>query len=378
MRTNDVEVAIAGAGPAGAAAALVLARAGRRVVLVDRRIFPRDKVCGDLLGADAVATLVRLGVDEPVLHDALPLVGAVLHGPRGTRAGAAATQRPSRRSDARVLKRQLLDARMLACARDAGAEVVHALVLGVLRDAAGRVRGVRTSEGDIAAALTIGADGWGSVVARALGVAAPKPRYAAVTVRAYATETADLDRRMHFFINPPGEGYGWVFPLDERTANVGLGFIVGEPGEHALNRAFERFTGPFSPARALLGGSGFAPPATWPIPLGWRALRSAAPGALLAGDAASLASPLSGSGIHNALASGSGAARFALRTLGGDEGAWRAYARWLRATFAMRLRVERIVHDLTGTPGRIEPWLAAATLLPGAGPALSRALLALG
>jgi flavin-dependent dehydrogenase len=90
------------------------------------------------------------------------------------------------------------------------------------------------------------------------------------------------------------------------------------------------------------------------------------------------ARPLSGSGIHNALASGCGAARFALRALGGDEGAWRAYDAWLGARFAPRLRFERAAHALAGTPERVEPWLALANVLPGAGALLSRGLLALG
>ena len=374
----DVEVAVAGAGPAGTVAAYVLARAGRDVLLVDSRDFPRDKVCGDLLGADAVATLARLGLPAATLAGAVPLAGAVLHGPRGTSAGAFGAARPERPDDARVLPRRILDARLLASARDAGAGFRRGRVASVLRARDGRVIGLRTSTGDIRARVTIGAEGWGSPVARALGRGTPAPGYAAVTVRAYAEHVADLDRRMHFYINPADDGYAWIFPLSERRANIGLGFITGEGGAANVRAAFERFLGADSPARALLAGSATSIPAAWPIPLGWQTARVATPGALVAGDAARLASPLSGSGIHHALASGQGAARYALRALAGDETAWLGYAAWLRARFAVRLRIERAVHRFAGSPARVEPWLAIARAVPGAGPALSRALLALG
>jgi geranylgeranyl reductase family protein len=380
VRAFDVDVAIAGAGPAGTAAAFVLARAGRSVLLVDSRPFPRDKVCGDLIGSEAVATLAELGLDGAVLAGALPLSGAVLHGPRGTRTGADATREGARsaRGAARVLPRRVFDARLLERAREAGAALARGRVSGLLREPSGRVRGLQTSVGDISARVTIGADGWGSAVARALGVQAPPAGYAAVTVRAYATGARGLDRRMHFFINRRGDGYAWVFPLGDGAANVGLGFITGEPDDADLKGAFARFTGTASPARALLAEAELGAPAAWPIPLGWRGLPAASPGVLLGGDAAGLASPLSGSGIHTALASGSGAARFALRALGGDDGAWRAYEAWLRRRFAPRLRFERVAHTMAGTPERVEPWLALVNAVPGAGALLSRGLLALG
>jgi len=379
MHGFDADVAIAGAGPAGSAAAFTLARAGLRVVVIDSHEFPRDKACGDLLGTDAVATLERFGLREATLAGALPLVGAVLHGPHGARAGALGhAVRAERRADARVLPRRLFDARLLACAREAGAEFVRGRVTSVLRSKDGRVTGVSTSTGDVRAKATIGAEGWGSPVARALGAAPPAPGYAALTVRAYAARTSELERRMHFFINPSGEGYAWIFPLPEGRANIGLGFITGEAGSGGAADAFERFFGPASLAQRFLLNGPRAEPLAWPIPLGWRDGRYAVPGALLAGDAARLASPLSGSGIYNALASGSGAARYVQRALRGDEAAWIDYGAWLRRRFAGRLRIERWIHNAVGTPKRVEPWLALAGAVPGAGAALSHALLALG
>ncbi len=63
MTIECCDVAVVGAGPAGATAAFHLARGGLDVMLIDRASFPRDKVCGDLLGADALEELAQLGVD---------------------------------------------------------------------------------------------------------------------------------------------------------------------------------------------------------------------------------------------------------------------------------------------------------------------------
>jgi flavin-dependent dehydrogenase len=59
---DEVEVLIVGAGPAGSTAALLLARGGMYVLLVDRYAFPRPKVCGDALIPDAIEVLKEIGL----------------------------------------------------------------------------------------------------------------------------------------------------------------------------------------------------------------------------------------------------------------------------------------------------------------------------
>jgi flavin-dependent dehydrogenase len=76
-----LDVLIAGAGPAGSIAALVLARAGVRVLLVDRAVFPRDKLCGDTINPGGLALLERLGLGDGPLARAQPLAGMRITGP---------------------------------------------------------------------------------------------------------------------------------------------------------------------------------------------------------------------------------------------------------------------------------------------------------
>ena len=79
------EVLIAGAGPAGAIAALLLARAGVRVRLLDRAIFPRDKLCGDTVNPGTLEILRRLGIAGIVERDGVPIQGMIVTGAGGER-----------------------------------------------------------------------------------------------------------------------------------------------------------------------------------------------------------------------------------------------------------------------------------------------------
>src|SRR5262247_96515 len=79
------DVLVVGAGPAGAVAATVLARAGARVCLVDRATFPRDKLCGDTVNPGTLAILRRLGVAGEVEARGLRVDGMIVTGTRGAR-----------------------------------------------------------------------------------------------------------------------------------------------------------------------------------------------------------------------------------------------------------------------------------------------------
>src|SRR5262245_10130458 len=77
------DVLIVGAGPAGAIAGLVAARAGARVRIVDRAVFPRDKLCGDTVNPGTLGMLRRLGVAGEIERRGRPVAGMVLTGERG-------------------------------------------------------------------------------------------------------------------------------------------------------------------------------------------------------------------------------------------------------------------------------------------------------
>ena len=83
-----LDVIVVGAGPAGAVAALIAARAGARVRLLDRASFPRDKLCGDTVNPGALAVLRRLGLVEPLEVSGLRVDGMTITGGDGVRVDA--------------------------------------------------------------------------------------------------------------------------------------------------------------------------------------------------------------------------------------------------------------------------------------------------
>jgi menaquinone-9 beta-reductase len=134
------EPIIIGGGPAGAAAAIVLARAGRAVTLIERHAAATDKVCGDFLSADAINAVTALGVDLAALAPSPITTVRLIHGKR-----IAATRLPF---PALGVTRRTLDEALLRQAQTNGASVLRGHA----------VRGITRSNGSLR--LDCGSLGW--------------------------------------------------------------------------------------------------------------------------------------------------------------------------------------------------------------------------
>ena len=322
MRTH-FDAVIVGAGPAGSATALLLARAGHEVLLLDRRDFPRAKACGDCLSPEAARVLDRLGL----LADVLAARPARLRGwriisPAGHAFGATfafAANGDPRVETAISLRREILDAVLLAGAWRAGAEVrtgVH--VTELLRDARGQVNGVeaRDHEGSalrVHARLVVGADGLRSIVARRLGLVRRAPRLRKLSLTAHVRGVAGLGRfgEMHL---AAGACVG-VAPVEEvdgddvaatPLANLTLVVDADRFGRDVARDPLAFFSHTLTRFPALASR---LPPLEPPLPLlasgpfDWPTRTVVADGAALVGDAAGYFDPFTGQGIYQALAS---------------------------------------------------------------------------
>ncbi len=300
------DVAVVGAGPAGSIAALVLARAGLDVALIDRAVFPRDKACGDGLMPDALGALRDLGLADRVLPDARRVTTLRIYSPNGTPVNIA--------GEFAVVPRARLDAILCAAAVEAGARLFSGVrASGPIEDA-GRIAGVageteKKEDVCFRAPVTVLATGAGAGPLEAFGVC-ERSRSTATAARFYLTIEAasafDLDALCISYERSICPGSGWIFPGPGRSFNVGVGFFnAAPPATRNIRQLLARFLEHFPLARELdaVGGERTAVRGA-PIRTGMTGSCLSRPGLLVVGDAAALTYPISGEGIGKAMESG--------------------------------------------------------------------------
>lgn len=320
------DVVIVGAGPAGCAAAILLAREGFRPLVLDRATFPRDKVCGDGLAPRTVAMLRRLGLEgqlQELGHRPVREYRITSSWGDPVRAGLPAFGKGP--DYTYVVPRRELDALLVRAARDAGAEVREGVrVLRAVPGQEGRPAvEARSAEGQsmkLSARVLIAADGSRGSFSRTVLPSERLEPYA-VAIRAYMEGVEGLDGALNFFLDRRLlPGYGWIFPASRPggPCNVGLGMKLStyRAGKEKLTNLFEWFLSPASTAWPYLRNARLvAPPAPFPLLVDFPRGRRRQGNILFAGDAANLIDPLSGEGIAYALESGAAAGLAAARAL---------------------------------------------------------------
>lgn len=366
-----IDVLIAGAGPAGAIAALVLARAGARVVIVDREAFPRAKLCGDTLNPGAVALLGSLGLRGGPLATARPLAGMLISGPH-----VHVTARYPGGQTGLAITRHGLDAWLLEQAIAAGARFEPGLVARrpLVDTVSGRplVRGLALERRDEArtalrlpAAMTIAADGRRSLLAAALQLSAHPPQPRRWAFGAYADRVAGVSDVGELHVRK-GHYLG-IAPLSDALVNV---CVVTGP-KPAGRTPLEILGGAIARSpeiAARFDGARFVTPVRVVGPLAVDVTAAGVDGLLLAGDAAGFVDPMTGDGIHLAMRGAVLAAREILHVLevGDLTGAPERLARARRDDLAPKLRFNRVLRRLVGSPAAIGMAEWGARVVPSA------------
>jgi flavin-dependent dehydrogenase len=363
------DVVICGAGPAGAMAATMLARAGATVLLLDRARFPRDKLCGDTVNPGSVALLMRRGLGH-VLEGALPVDGMIVTGPSGLRVEG----RYDDGVQGRAITRRDLDARLVAAAAAAGAVVDDGVVVerAVAEAAAGgaRVRGAvgkMPSGRSIAlpARVVVAADGRHSRIARGLGLSGHPLSPRRWAIGAYFEGVAGLRTCGEMHIR--SDRYIGVAPLPSGVANACVVTTrcaaLRNPERLLLDsvRSDPELAGRFAGAR-------LAAPAVCIGPLAVEARLPGTEGLLMAGDAAGFVDPMTGDGLRFALRGAELAAEAILDVLAhGWRDAHRRLGEARQREFAPKLRFNRTLRAVVGSPATLRladrgAWLAPAVI----------------
>lgn len=350
------EVLVVGAGPAGSVTALLLARAGRRVLLVDRASFPRAKACGECVNPGAVEILSRLGLLEPVMERGpARLLGWRMASEEGRIAeGSFGTGAPTGLG----IPRSELDHVLLEEARAAGVVFRDGLRAVDARPHATRPRvsfaDHRGRRERIGASVVVAADGLRSVVARRAGLVQPprRPRKASATFRVRGTGPT---RERGFLYVGPGFTVG-LAPVASRAPLWNLTVVV-DPESFGRELARD--------SRGLARRLASEAPLTWDSGLAFeggpwtsgpfhRPSRGAgAPGIVAVGDAAGYFDPLTGQGIYRALRSAELAAPavdLAVRRPDRSSRILGGYGRRLRREVAPGRAVQRVVEAVL-SPG---------------------------
>ncbi len=345
----QTDILIVGAGPAGCAAAITLAQAGRQVLLIDQHDFPRDKTCGDGLIPDSMQALERLGVLTTVRQAATAVKGLACHGPKG-----GTLYIPS---DLAVLPRKTLDQCLFERAKAVGATVMTGVrYLEPIKDSQGRVTGARIKGSRVVGASLMGAnindaptdiDGCQTEVQAKWTILATGATVGTLQATGQCTRALPSAMALRAYVHHPefvddegkpiehlhiswhksyAPGYGWIFPCPNGIYNIGVGlFSMHEiswraklaklpgfkrlpslkPQKLNLAELFKQFTDSNPMAKRLMQtGTLMGEIKGAPLRCSLEGAKPAAPGLLVTGEAMGSTYALTGEGIGKAMETG--------------------------------------------------------------------------
>lgn len=324
QQSDDADVIVVGAGPAGSTAAYYLAVAGLDVLVLEKTAFPREKVCGDGFTPRSVRELVAMGVpmreeDGWIRNKGLRVYGG------GHRIELPWPETDSFPSYGVSRTRKDFDDTLARHAKAAGAVIREQMnVTGpVLHERTGRVVGVTARPVDEAgrragdevtfrAPVVIAADGVSARLALALGIEKNPNRPMGVAVRTYYRTPRHDDDWMESWLElwdgKPNEsnllpGYGWIFGLGDGTANVGLGSVSSRATATKIDYKdlLQRWVANTPAEWGFTPENQVGPVRSAALPMGFNRKPHYTRGMLLVGDSGGMVSPFNGEGIAYAM-----------------------------------------------------------------------------
>ena len=364
------DVVVVGAGPSGSSCAYWLAEAGWDVVVVEKKIFPREKTCGDGLTPRAVRQLADMG-----LEDAL----AGSHRYTGLRAFGFGNsiemqwpEHPHFPAYGYTITRHDLDGLVATRAADAGATLLQGTeVVGVVADDTvapsplPALTGVQVQEKGAASTHTIQAryvvvaDGSNSRIGRLLGTSRRRDLPLGMALRGYYSSERHDDPfiESHLDIRDTEgnvvPGYGWIFPMGDGRVNVGVGLLSTEQRWKGVNTStlMDTFVDYAPKSWGLSPETSLGPPTGGKLPMGLSVGPRVGHNVLVAGDAGGAINPFNGEGIAYGYETGRlAAAALGHALTGAGPRALDEYDRELTAAYGPYYKVARAFVHLISHP----------------------------
>lgn len=312
---NTFDAIVVGAGPGGSSMAMYLTQQGKKVLLLEKATYPRDKTCGDAVGTRAVAVLRELGFAEEIENIPHEKVYGVLFSSPSRKLVQIRFPGtdPETKKGGYVARRMVFDNFVFQHAKKQVHTVRENFMVTDLIWKDDFVVGVKGMDlaakrpEEFFAKVVVGADGAASIVATKLGLNNPKPEHECIALRVYYENISECTPNIEIhFVDSLLPGYFWIFPLENNTANVGVGMLTSDIKKHDIKLQEEMFRvikedplfkERFKNAKPISDVKG------WRLPLGSYRRKAHGNGWILLGDAASLIDPFSGEGVGNAMTS---------------------------------------------------------------------------
>ena len=364
-KTRRTKVTIIGAGPAGLSASLFLSKFKIDHCLIDKEVFPRDKICGDALSGKVTSILRDIDVSlarelEQLSSQFEPSWGVIFSAPDGNEVAIPFKHKPEEGSPSPgfISKRKDFDAYLLdAASKSSYCSLLQGHEIQRIEKDKTEVRAFTDKE-CIISDLALGADGNSNIAGKQfLNYSLDKNHFCA-GLRQYYEGVKELNSEGYIelhFVEEALPGYFWIFPLPNGMANVGIGMLSKYISKDKVNLKellakvieSDKFRDRFAGAKAL------EKPKGWGLPLGSKKRPLSTDRIMVIGDAASLIDPFTGEGIGNAMISGRIAARVCEEALEKKEYSAKLLAKYDKAVYNKlwgELRLSRILQKLIRYP----------------------------
>ena len=380
------DVLVVGGGPSGSSCAYWLAEAGWDVALVEKKVFPRVKTCGDGLTPRSVRQIADMGI-EGALAGAHRFSGLRTHA-YGKVLDLAWPEHPSFPSYGYVITRHDLDAVINERAVKAGATVWQGTeavepILGTIGTtgtggrvlpapvgatgpsrsppASGRWSGTQATgeTRPVRARYVVVADGANSRFGRALGTTRDRSQPMGMALRGYYTSPGHDQPFIESHLDIRDDdgkvvpGYGWIFPLGDGRVNVGVGLLSTDKRWKGVNTStlMEHFVSWAPKEWELSPATCLGPPTGGKLPMGLAVGPRVGATTLVVGDAAGSINPFNGEGIAYGYETGRMAAASLGEALRGDgPGALDRYEARLEDAYGLYYRVARAFIRMISRP----------------------------